>query len=221
MASSSTKMTLKLPVDTKQNKVLFAEASKAAVDSLLNMFHLSFGTVLRLISSNNVNMHLAGSLGNLHHTSSTLQNLNQNYVLSNFRTPNANDHNLGISLHKCPNGCPYDVTSCDNELLWCCRCLQPMNRKETSGVTMKDQNVIFMLMDDLVIQPILAISVITLINKFNIKQVGASQEIVVEFGMNECVELLNTSLQSEMVLISVFIKNKNKKHFTMLPGLKS
>lgn len=50
---------------------------------------------------------------------------------------------------------------------------------------MKDQNVIFMLMDDLVIQPILAISVITLINKFNIKQVGASQEIVVEFGMNE------------------------------------
>lgn len=96
MASSSTKMTLKLLVDTKQNKVLFAEASKAAVDSLLNMFHLSFGTVLRLISSNNVNMHLAGSLGNLHHTSSTLQNLNQNYVLSSFRTPNANDHNLGI-----------------------------------------------------------------------------------------------------------------------------
>jgi len=181
----STKMTLKLLVDTKQNKVLFVEASKAVIDSLLNMFHLSFGTVLRLKSSSNINMHLAGSFGNLHHTSSTLQNLNQDYVLSNYRTPNDDDHNLGISLYTCSNGCPYDVTSCDNEPLSCCRYLQPMNRKETNGVVMKDQNVIFMLMDDLVIQPISAISIITLLNKFNIKQIGALQEIVVGFGMNE------------------------------------
>lgn len=216
---SSTKMTLKLLVDAKQNKVLFAEASKAAINSLLNMFHLSFGIVVRLMSSSNINMHLAGSLGNLHHTSSTLQNLNQNYVLSNYRIPNADDHKQGISLYTCSNGCPYDVTSCDNEPLWCCRCLQPMNRKETSGVAMKDQNVTFMLMDDLVIQPISAISIITLLNNFNIKQIGALREIVVMFGMNE---LLKTPLQSEMVLTSVFIKNKkNKKHFTMLPGLKS
>lgn len=66
-------------VDTKQNKVIFAEASKAAIDALLNMFHLSFGAVVRLMSNND--MHLFDSLGNLYHTITTVQNLNQNYVL--------------------------------------------------------------------------------------------------------------------------------------------
>jgi hypothetical protein len=60
-----------------------------------------------------------------------------------------------------------------------------MNHRETSGITIKDQNVTFMLMDDLVIQPISAISIITLLNNFNIKQIDALREIVVEFGMNE------------------------------------
>jgi hypothetical protein len=104
-SSSSTKVTLKLLVDTKKNKVLFAEASKAAIDNLLNMFHLSFGNVVRLMSNNN--MHLLGSLGNLYHTSSsstTVQNLNHNnFVLFNPTTPN-DDRNQGTSFYMCPNG---------------------------------------------------------------------------------------------------------------------
>ncbi|RHN40499.1 hypothetical protein MtrunA17_Chr8g0355361 [Medicago truncatula] len=102
MASSSTKVTLRLLVDTKQNKVMFAESSQAAIDSLLNMFRLSFGTVVRLMSYND--MHLFGSLGNLYHTSTTVQNLNQNYVLFDPTIPN-DDHSLGTSFYMCPNGC--------------------------------------------------------------------------------------------------------------------
>ncbi|WJX21677.1 hypothetical protein P8452_11075 [Trifolium repens] len=94
-----------------------------------------------------------------------------------------------------------------------------MNHDETSNVAMKDQNVTYMLMDDLVIQPFSPVSIITLLNKFNFKQVGTLQEIVVEVGMDECVELIKTSLKSKMVLTTVFIKNK--KDFAMSSRLKS
>lgn len=174
-SSSSTKVTLKLLFDKKQNKVLFAEASKAAIDSLLNMFRLSFGTVVRLMRNND--KHLFGSLGNLYHTSTTLQNLNQNYVLFDPTIPN-DDHNLGTSLYMCPNGCTYGITSCD-------QCSRPMNRDQTCRVAMKDQDVTFMLMDDLVIHPFSPISIVTLLNKFDFKQVHNLQEMVVEFGMDE------------------------------------
>jgi hypothetical protein len=175
-SSSSTKVTLKLLVDTKKNKVLFAEASKAAIDILLNMFRLSFGNVVRLMSNNN--MHLLGSLGNLYHTSSTtVQNLNHNnYVLFNPTAPN-DDRNQGTSFYMCPNGCIYD-RSCDH-------CSRAMNHDETRHVAMKDQNVTFILMDDLVIKPYSPISVITLLKEFNFKQVGTLQEMMVEFGMDE------------------------------------
>jgi len=174
-SSSSTKVTLKLLVDTKQNKVLFAEASKDAIDSLLNMFRLSFGTVVRLMSNND--MQLFGSLGNLYRTSTTVHNLNQNYVLFDPTIPN-DDHNLGTSFYMCPNGCTYGITSCD-------QCSRPMNRDQTRHVAMKDQNVTFILMDDLVVQPFSPVSIITLLNKLNFKQVRYLQEMVVEFGMDE------------------------------------
>ncbi|GAU12164.1 hypothetical protein TSUD_01300 [Trifolium subterraneum] len=195
-SSSSTKVTLKLLVDTKQNKVLFAEASKAAIDSLLHMFRLSFGKVVRLKSNND--KHLLATFGKLYNTStsSTVQNL------------------IGNSFYMFPNGCIYGITSCDH-------CTRAMNHDEKSNVAMKDQNVTYILMDDLVIQPFSPVSIITLLNKFNFKHVGTLQEIVVEFGMDECVELIKTSLKSKMVLTSVFIKNKNKKDLTMLSRLKS
>ncbi|GAU12158.1 hypothetical protein TSUD_01240 [Trifolium subterraneum] len=45
--------------------------------------------------------------------------------------------------------------------------------------------VTFMVMDDLVIQPMSTISSITLLNKFNVKEIGTLQEKVVEMGMEE------------------------------------
>jgi hypothetical protein len=42
-----------------------------------------------------------------------------------------------------------------------------------------------MVMDDLVIQPMSTISSITLLNKFNVKEIGTLQETVVEMGMEE------------------------------------
>ncbi|KAM7494950.1 hypothetical protein LguiB_029559 [Lonicera macranthoides] len=65
-----------------------------------------------------------------------------------------------------------------------------------------------MAMDDLVVKPMSTLSSITLLNKFNIKEVGGLEEKVVNLGMDEGLKLLKTSLQSKMVLTNMFLGNK-------------
>ena len=45
--------------------------------------------------------------------------------------------------------------------------------------------VTYMVMDDLEVKPMSTISSITLLNKFNVKHIGALEEQVVELGMDE------------------------------------
>ncbi|GMN57304.1 hypothetical protein TIFTF001_026417 [Ficus carica] len=63
-----------------------------------------------------------------------------------------------------------------------------------------------MIMDDLVVEPMSAISGIVLL-KFNIKDVGVLEERVVDITMSEGLKLLQASLQSKTVLTSVFLNN--------------
>ncbi|XVE69081.1 hypothetical protein DITRI_Ditri09bG0121500 [Diplodiscus trichospermus] len=55
-----------------------------------------------------------------------------------------------------------------------------------------------MIMDDLVVRPMSTISCITLLNKFNIKDVGVLEEKVVDVGTDE----------SKTVLTDVFLGKK-------------
>ncbi|KAL5066734.1 hypothetical protein RYX36_017621 [Vicia faba] len=111
--------------------------------------------------------------------------------------------------YKCPNNCSYYVT-CDETTI-CPRCNIAMNI-ETHYVGKRFENgyvkdsVTFLVMDDLAIQPMSALSVLTILNKLNVKEIGTFEEMVVELGMDEGIELLKASLQSKMVLTSVFIK---------------
>ncbi|XP_058772024.1 uncharacterized protein LOC131645842 [Vicia villosa] len=239
-SSSSTKVSMKLLIDTKNEKVLFAEASKPVIDFLFNLLCLPIGTVVKLLSANN----MVGSLGNLYQS---VQSLNQNYMQP-FQTkdvllnPKAQSSSTEISglltqndeddeetkLYMCPNKCNhYEVTYDSNTICpgrpnlygssthYMNREVHPIgNRKVPKKKTfvyngfVKDV-VTFMVMDDLVIQPMSTISSITLLNKFNIKEIGTLQEKVVELGMAEGIKLLKASLESKMVLTSVFLKKQN------------
>lgn len=258
-SSSTTKLTLKLLIDTKNERVLFAEASKPVIDFLFNMLCLPIGNVVKLLSKNE----MVGSLGNLYQS---VENLNHNYMQSDHQTkdillnPSAPTWSIeifhlfpplqkalrtssGVSdciltaelddedqeedeeydeddddeeeeeteendeeaiggetlLYVCPKKCSYDVT-CDKTTL-CSRCKKPMNR-ETRCVGKKfDEEylsinngfvkdvVTFMVMDDLSIQPMPTLSGITILNKFNIKEMGTLQEMVVKFGVEEASAL--------------------------------
>ncbi|KAK7270083.1 hypothetical protein RIF29_22982 [Crotalaria pallida] len=214
MASSSTKVTLKLLIDTKREKVLFAEASKAVIDFLFNLLRLPIGTVVRLLTKEN----MVGSLGNLY---DSVENLNDSYMQPNqgkevllkpralissteisgfLPAPNDGDDNkenvVEAKFYMCPSRCKYNVTS--DIKTPCPQCRSDMYSEvryvgkkvagekvcSTSGGFVKEV-VTYMVMDDLVIQPMSTISSITILNKFSVKEVGALQEKVVELGMTE------------------------------------
>ncbi|MCI24776.1 DUF674 family protein, partial [Trifolium medium] len=76
MASSpspNSKLTMKLLIDTKNEKVLFAEASKTVVDFLFHILTLPLATVVKLISKNG----MVGSIENLYQS---FQDLNETYM---------------------------------------------------------------------------------------------------------------------------------------------
>ncbi|GKU91863.1 hypothetical protein SLEP1_g5677 [Rubroshorea leprosula] len=68
MAAVETKLSLKLLVDTKGHRVLFAEAGKEFVDFLFNLLSLPIGTVITILSKQG----MVGALGRLYESIETL-----------------------------------------------------------------------------------------------------------------------------------------------------
>ncbi|XP_054785511.1 uncharacterized protein LOC129292036 isoform X2 [Prosopis cineraria] len=214
--STTSKMSLKLLVDAKSERVLFAEASKDFVDFLFNLHRLPIGTVTKLLTKTN----MVGSLGKLYES---IENLNYTYLLQQNQDikdillkpktlippgflllpnyeGNIEDHQEPPKLYMCRNRCQYSVTLVMNTP--CLYCRNPMNsavtyvgKKEMEvkgyGGTEKDgfvkDVVTYMVMDDLVVQPLSTISCIALLNKFNVKDVSSLQEMAVEFGIQEII----------------------------------
>ncbi|KAL0460630.1 UNVERIFIED_CONTAM: hypothetical protein Slati_0690200 [Sesamum latifolium] len=119
-------------------------------------------------------------------------------------------------FYSCSKNCKYNIT--DNPRAVCPQCRQAMTTKMTYVAPPWAQEtgdeggfvkgvVTYMVMDNLEVKPMSTISTITLLNKFNVKDVGLLQEKVVNLGMDEAVRLLKISLQSEKVLTEVFLRS--------------
>lgn len=206
-------MSMKLLIDTKNQRVLFAEASKYVIDFLFNLLCLPISTVMKHISSDD----MVGSLCNLYNS---VENLDQIYMKPNqtkdvllnpkfesFSTkihgflPQNDDNDGDVQrpkLYLCPTKCGFQMThdiktrcySC-NQYMFMEVTLVGDNKVDEKKASNRIKNgfvkdaITFMVMDDLVIQPMSAISSITLLNKFNVKEIDTLQEKVVEMGMNE------------------------------------
>ncbi|CAN1269337.1 hypothetical protein LINPERPRIM_LOCUS13546 [Linum perenne] len=143
--ATTTKVTLKLLIDKKSNKVLFAEAGKEFVDFLFSILSLPLGTVIRLLSMDK----MVGCLGNLYQS---IEELGDTFI----QQSTSKDIVLNPKVQ---------------------------NQKNEGGFV--KGVVTYMVMDNLEVKPMSTISSITLLNKFNIQQVGALEEKVVELGMDE------------------------------------
>ncbi|XP_055830284.1 uncharacterized protein LOC129899364 [Solanum dulcamara] len=228
MTTSKTKLSMKLLIDTKAKKVLFAEADKNCVDFLFHILSLPVATVIKLLKKKGMNY---GCLPKLY---DSVENLNDTYIQSKDILLKPKSSVIGISsspflsindvpttqktFYTCSNY-NYDRhnTVSDDPTALCTSCNYPMSSRltyvaprfasgavpSTSGFV-KDM-VTYMVMDDLVIKPMSTISSITLLNKFNVKDVSFLQEEVVNFGMEEALNLLKASFESKTVLTSVFM----------------
>ncbi|KAD7480066.1 hypothetical protein E3N88_03202 [Mikania micrantha] len=225
-SSSSTKVSLKLLIDVKSKKVLFAEASKEFVDFLFHILSLPVGTVIKLLRKNS----MVGSLGNLYDSienlSSTYMQPNQSKdVVLNPKIANYGAHVPLLSLnaddsmnrkfYRCASSHVYVA---DDPTALCPQCKYQMNtgltyvagesaaKEAAEGGGFVKGVVTYMVMDDLVVKPMSTISSITMLNKFNVKEVGGLEEKVVSLEMKEGLMLLKASLQCKNVLTSGFVE---------------
>lgn len=221
---AATTVSMKLLIDTtKVRRVLFAEAGKDCVDFLFHILSLPIATVIRLLQHHE----MEGSLPNLYQS---LNDLNDTYIQPNttkdtFLKPVAplssssvpllalNDAPTDKKVYGCHNCSRY---FCDVPNAVCPYCGQNMTQELTyvnppamEGAASLDGGLVkgvvtYMVMDDLVVKPMSTISSLILLNKFKVKEVGALEEKVITFGMDEAVKLLKASLDSNTVLTDVF-----------------
>ena len=65
--------------------------------------------------------------------------------------------------------------------------------------------VTYMVMDNLEVKPMSTISSITLLNKFDVKEIGALEEKVVELGMDEVCQLFFAFCVCMSLLLLCFV----------------
>lgn len=203
MTEPDTKLSWKLLVDKNANKVLFAEAGKDFVDFLFNLLSLPVGTVIRLIT----NATMVGCIGNLYQS---IENLNQTYMQPNqdkdlLLKPHVPNHVANVpilqpdtnqaerKLYMCVKQCRC-TTDCKDTIFATCR--NPMcyevkfvgENNSTADTTSEGGYVkglvTYMVTDDLSVSPMSMISGVAQINKFNVRDFGALEERMAEFGIN-------------------------------------
>ncbi|CAK7325620.1 unnamed protein product [Dovyalis caffra] len=205
---STSKMNLKLLVDAKRNKVVFAEAGKDFVDFLLNLLVLPVGTVIRLLQKSTTSV---GCIANLYYS---LEKLNESYLQPNqnkdsllkptipaqvtnpnILIPGTNKKPEDRKLFYCP-GHPRYVSDIQNSV--CGHCTSRRNREvkfvDTNCSTPTDKPncdqrgyvkdlVTYIVEDDLSVSPMSMIAGVDLLNKFNTTDCSVLEERVVEFGI--------------------------------------
>lgn len=203
--TSTTNVTLKLLIDTKGHKVLYAEAGKEFVDFLFTIMSLPVGTVIRLLTKDV----MVGSLGKLYES---IENIGDIYMLPDRSKDTllkpktqigsgdvslllANDESMAKKAYMCAN---YHRYVADDPRAVCPQCKGRTSTEvpyvalqaTTDGSSGCDRGyvkdvVTYMIMDNLEVKPMSTISCITMLNKFNVKEVGSLEEKVVQLGMDE------------------------------------
>ena len=198
-----TNLSLKLVIDTESRRVLCAEAGKKFVDFLFKILALPIGTFVPLL-----NQEMVGGLGNIY---DSIQNLSTTYFEPNVKdsllTPKVYiAGGTGVPL-QLPNVIPtpmklYGCNHCrvymsnDNNTMCSCRCNSYYTNTELSYRGSPSANnmqyfsdggyveeaVIYMVMDDLAVKPLSTDSIITLLDKFDVKEIGTLEEKVVDWA---------------------------------------
>ncbi|MBA0870688.1 hypothetical protein Goshw_015975 [Gossypium schwendimanii] len=133
------------------------------------------------------------------------RNSNCRYRCSYGRNSNCRLYYANDPTSTCP--------SCSQAMNIPAKLVNPPNKVSTSLAVDNEGGyvkgvVTYTIMDDLTVTAMSTISSITMLNKFNVQQVDALEEKVVDVGINEGVEILKASLQSKTVLTSVFLTQK-------------
>ncbi|CAL4965336.1 unnamed protein product [Urochloa decumbens] len=208
---------MKLLVDTKAGRVLYAEASKDVVDFLFSLLTLPVGTVVKILSKDS----MVGSVGNLY---GSVENLDDIYVRS-ARAKQALLSPAGgcaggklLQLPEAPAPQPpctqfyrcqkQNYTDCYNkrdQVVWLAVSALP-RQDDCAGAGFVQGIVTYTVMDDLKLAPMSTISGITLLNTFGITDIGTLQEKTVKLGYDELeIDMAPTSPNANSATLSMML----------------
>ena len=203
MAAVNKTVSLKLVVDTESQTVLYAEAGKEFVDFLIDIIALPVGAFVPLL-----NEEMLGGLGNIYES---IENLGTTYLQPNVNKDTLLKYKAFISgsvgtlgllqlpnvetltsrkLYRCnpsrvcDGGTPWQAHFCELSYQGPKRLNNPYFSTEMEGGYVEEA-VTYMVMDDLEVKPLSTLSMITLLDKYNLKEIGTLVEKVVNFGMDE------------------------------------
>ena len=224
------KVSLKLVIDTERRRVVYAEAGKEFVDFLFNILALPIGTFVPLL-----NQEMVGGLGNIYDSIVNISGDYLKPNLKDFLlTPKVYiSSGTGGGLLKLPNvtSTPrkfygsteccldylYDGKRCSCKLKGFCvselshqgppRVNDPYFYSSETGGGCVEEMVKYMVMDDLAVKPLSTVSIISLLDKFNVKDMGTLEEKMVDLGMDEVCYYICQSfdllLQNKLVKLRV------------------
>ncbi|CAL4958251.1 unnamed protein product [Urochloa decumbens] len=213
-------LSMKLLIDRKAQRVLFAEASKEVVDFLFSLLVLPVTTAVKLVGKDA----MVGCVGNLY---ASVDKLDATYVQPGAAkdallsptvlSPAASSANSSLlrlsaappsgqakSFYRCQsNHCRSYITDVNGKAC-------PAGCGYTTTVAGDAKGfvqgiVTYTVLDNLTVTPMSTISGITLLNTFAVKEIGDLQEKTVQLGYNEGLAILKASLQSKTVLTDVFL----------------
>jgi hypothetical protein len=185
-AATPTTLRMKLLVDTRGQRVLFAEASKEVVDFLFSLLALPLSAVAMLLGPDGGPA--AGSVDGLYRSVANLQR--------SFAQPGAN---LDALLRP---AVPPAAVGCLGPLLL----LLPERPGGRTPGGFVQGNMMYMVTDDLAVAPMSTISSISVFNALAERGgLGAVHERTVQIGHAEALKILKASLESKTVLTDVFL----------------
>jgi hypothetical protein len=201
---AATKVSLKLMIDKKSQRVLFAEAYKEFVDFLFSIFTLPIGVLTRLLKDG------GGMVGCLPSLYRSIENLSATYIQPDKEKcfvlepkvimPGAKVPlllpNLGSTfpqLHGCPGkyDCASSVLMAYKPSAFCSSCRNYMERmvppREIKASYASSEGYVkgsvkYMVMDDMEVKALCTTSLVTLLSQFDVKDI---EEKVVDCGMDE------------------------------------
>ncbi|CAL4951608.1 unnamed protein product [Urochloa decumbens] len=241
--TGSAVLSMKLLIDRKAKRVLFAEASKEIVDFLFSLLALPVATAVKLVGKDA----MVGCVGNLY---ASVDKLDTTYVQpgaakdallspavlspatssnsSLLRLPAAPPSGQAKSFYRCqsshcrsyitdvngkacPAGCGYQMSVAVQFVSSAAGYGSSGQQAAQGDAKGFVQGIVtYTVLDNLTVTPMSAISSITLLNTFAVRDLADLQEKTVQLGYNEGLAILKASLQSQTVLTDVFLTGSNK-----------
>eukprot|EP01018_Ginkgo_biloba_P010429 Gb_20162 [translate_table: standard] len=204
MAEEANCMNLRLLINKKTQRILYAEAGKDLVDLLFSFLLLPTGAVIKLLADNKY-PDKVGCLRNLHISVDKLQPRYMSGDKSELLHPKIGRAPTNFSTNMLPIQAPSESTP-----MWDTMNVEVQLNNPVEAVSATDhsgyvkETVTFIITDDLSISPASTITSIALLNKLDVRDLADLEERNVTVGFNEALDLLAAAMVSKTALNDVF-----------------